>query len=412
MALQEKILYANNARSTLASGISEVDTSLSVEAGHGTRFPNPAAGECFLITVRDAAGNVERMKCTSRSGDVFQNLTRAIDGTTAKNFSAGAKVEVRLGKLELEQFVTQAGRNVFAVAGGTPNAITATFSPAFAALIDGMEVRVRAPGPNTGAVTFNPDGLGAKAVVRWNDVALVAGDIPAAGYELILRYSATLDKWVLLNPSPLSALNVSGDRWTTGDVKLTLKTVADPGWVMMDDGSIGNATSGATTRANDDCEALFKLLWDNIDNAWCPVQDSAGNAVARGASAQEDWDASRRIVLPKVLGRALAVAGTGGGLSARALGEVLGEEAHALTEAENGPHTHTMQSAGAHTHGLYEGAIIFRDEGTGSSSGSARATRNSTQSAGAHTHTIDSSGSGTPHNNMQPTAFLNVMIRL
>lgn len=224
-----------------------------------------------------------------------------------------------------------------------------------------------------------------------------------------------LIKSVLKNTFPnfTGALELAHNAiWTTGDVKLTYKTVADAGWIILDDGSIGSGSSGATTRANDDTEALFLLMWNNIPEAWAPVQDSAGNSVSRGASAQDDFDNNRRLVLPKVLGRALAVAGTGSGLTARALGEILGEETHALTEAENGPHTHTMQSAGAHTHGLYEGAIILKNEGTASSSGDARATRNITESAGAHTHTINSSGSGTPHNNMQPSTFLNVMVKL
>ena len=59
--------------------------------------------------------------------------------------------------------------------------------------------------------------------------------------------------------------------FSTGDCKVTLKTTADPGWVLMDtdDGTIGNVASSATKRADVDTEELFELLWnnENIANA-------------------------------------------------------------------------------------------------------------------------------------------------
>ena len=47
---------------------------------------------------------------------------------------------------------------------------------------------------------------------------------------------------------------------TTGDAKLTLKTTADAGWVMMDDGTIGDGSSGASTRTNPEvfCDAELR----------------------------------------------------------------------------------------------------------------------------------------------------------
>ena len=51
--------------------------------------------------------------------------------------------------------------------------------------------------------------------------------------------------------------------FSTGDIKFTIKTAADVGWVLLTDaGTIGNASSGAT-RANADTEELFELLWNN-----------------------------------------------------------------------------------------------------------------------------------------------------
>lgn len=136
--------------------------------------------------------------------------------------------------------------------------------------------------------------------------------------------------------------------WSTGDVKLTLKTVADDGWVLMNDGTIGSALSGATN-ADDDTEALFTLLYTNI--AALVVQNSAGTPVSRGVSAAADWAANRRLVLPAVLGRALAAAGAGSGLTSRTLGSTVGEESHTLLTAELPSHSHTASVTDpTHTH--------------------------------------------------------------
>lgn len=101
------------------------------------------------------------------------------------------------------------------------------------------------------------------------------------------------------------ALINTSDTWSTGDVKLTLKTSADSGWVLMNDGTIGSATSGATTRANADTSTLYTLIWTNCVDQWCAVTGG------RGASAAADFAANKPLALPKTLGRALAGYGTG-----------------------------------------------------------------------------------------------------
>jgi len=93
--------------------------------------------------------------------------------------------------------------------------------------------------------------------------------------------------------------------FTTGDGKLTLKTAADIGWVMANDLSIGSASSGATGRANADTSALYSLIWTNMVDQYAPV------ATGRGGSAAGDFAANKAIFLPKTLGRALALGGTG-----------------------------------------------------------------------------------------------------
>lgn len=93
------------------------------------------------------------------------------------------------------------GGDPAAVASGTVNAITATFTKPVA-LEGGKLVKVRAIGANTSkTVTFNPNGRGAKPVVKGNNAPLSVGDIAGAGYWLTMIYDATLQKWVLQNPA-------------------------------------------------------------------------------------------------------------------------------------------------------------------------------------------------------------------
>ena len=61
-------------------------------------------------------------------------------------------------------------------------------------------------------------------------------------------------------------LGITNSGASTGDGKITLKTTADPGWIMCNDGTIGSATSGSSTRANADTQALFTLLFNNVDD--------------------------------------------------------------------------------------------------------------------------------------------------
>ncbi len=93
-------LWADHALSTLASGITAGDATLTVATGHGARFPSPGAGDYFIATLEEVDGsNVvvgrERVRCTSRTGDVL-TITRGQEDTTARAFPGGSRVELRV----------------------------------------------------------------------------------------------------------------------------------------------------------------------------------------------------------------------------------------------------------------------------------------------------------------------------
>lgn len=79
--------------------------------------------------------------------------------------------------------------------------------------------------------------------------------------------------------------------FSTGDVKWRLEESTISGWVRVNGRTIGNASSGASERANADCQALFIYVWSTFADAICPVLGG------RGANALADFTASKQITL-------------------------------------------------------------------------------------------------------------------
>ncbi len=87
----------NNAYSALAAGISNIDTSLTVTTGQGDRFPAVSSPAYFKITLQDASNNIEIVKVTNRTGGSdSMTIVRAQEGTTARSWSLGDAVELRV----------------------------------------------------------------------------------------------------------------------------------------------------------------------------------------------------------------------------------------------------------------------------------------------------------------------------
>lgn len=208
----------------------------------------------------------------------------------------------------------------------------------------------------------------------------------------------------------------------TGDMKEAWRSSAPNGWVRCNGRTIGAAASGATERANADCEDLFIFLWNNDAN----LAVSGG----RGGTANGDWAGGKQIALPDVRGRVAVGPDTFGGSAANritdaqlgqdsdTLGLAGGAAAHALTVAQLASHTHTgtTASAGAHVHEYTTRASVVTNVAFGGSFNNANggtATPDTT-SAGAHTHsfTTDARGDGEAHNNLQPSIVVPKFIKL
>lgn len=91
---------------------------------------------------------------------------------------------------------------------GAANAYVGTYSPAIPSLVEGMVIKLKAANANTGASTFNPNGLGAKAIVSIAHSALSGGEIVANG-DVWLQYNASIGSgsWVLIAASGGNAMS-------------------------------------------------------------------------------------------------------------------------------------------------------------------------------------------------------------
>ncbi len=178
--------------------------------------------------------------------------------------------------------------------------------------------------------------------------------------------------------------------WDPGDCKLTFRTVPRTGWFFCDDGSIGNVASSATTRANADTSDCFAALYDI---SALVVQDSNGTPVARGVSAVADYAANRRLVIPKMLGRSIAIAGAGSGMTARLLGANAGAETETPTIAKTASHDHQSPTdpGGAYTPGGSVYGVVY--PGTGA-------------------YRTSLTGGGNPLNILDPSIYLNIAMKL
>lgn len=96
--------------------------------------------------------------------------------------------------------------------GGTANAITATFSPAFTTWAEaaGIVLAVPLSAPSTSTTpTFAPDGLAAKTIVRGSDRVLDIRDIPGGGFVGLFVYNESLDAVQMINPNRQGAYNIA-----------------------------------------------------------------------------------------------------------------------------------------------------------------------------------------------------------
>jgi hypothetical protein len=144
-----------------------------VTSGQGARFPTLSAGDYFYATLIDVSNNLEIVKVTARSTDVL-TIVRAQESTTARAYSTGDRIELRL---TAQTFVDATTVTPAAVSDQT-NTSTGAFD------LPAGTIAQRPGSPNTGMQRWNTDtnqmelysGTAWVAFTPYNgDMVLVAG---------------------------------------------------------------------------------------------------------------------------------------------------------------------------------------------------------------------------------------------
>lgn len=352
------VLVQNNAYSTLASGINNVATTITLATGTGSRFPTITGSDYFFATLINTSNQLEIVKVTARSTDTL-TVVRGQDNTTARAYSTGDRIEMR-------------------VTAGLLAAVRDSVAPA------------------DGGVTTAKLADSAVTTAKIADSAVTLAKIAAAVQQLLIP---------------------------TGAIQAYAGSAAPTGWLLCSGGTIGSASSGGSLRANADTQTLFELLWNTFGNTQLPIYTSAGVVSTRGANATTDFTANKRLAIPDLRGRVIAGFDSMGGSSADRLtnqsggldGDILGAsggvETHILSEAQLPAHKHLMFADTNPSDGSPTISNIQQATRGNSTGGSGSYVMNGTTLAATLGLTA-SAGSGTAHNNVQPTIVMNYIIKL
>jgi len=107
----------------------------------------------------------------------------------------------------------------------------------------------------------------------------------------------------------------------TGDIRTSLNAFYPYGWAPMNDGTLGNPSSNATTRKSSDAWQLFNLIWTlcapfsasgaGTTNPLAQMYNSSGMAVGYGpninspTTAYQDFTSNNQLSLSKMMGKVI-----------------------------------------------------------------------------------------------------------
>jgi len=191
------LLFANQAQTTLASPVNNVQTTIMVAAGTGSYFPAPSAGQAINLTLVNSTNSLitEIVQCTNITGDVL-TVVRGQEGTVANQWNIGDFVI---------NFMT----------AGTANAFTQTY---------GLENRLYSAeftsmNTNTGQVNAIPvsaldltnkqyvDSVAGSAAAKYECQCATTANIALSGLQIIDGYSISVNDRILVKNQGNTAFN-------------------------------------------------------------------------------------------------------------------------------------------------------------------------------------------------------------
>ena len=184
------VLFTNNATTTLGSSLLVGATSLTVSSGTGALFPTTTSGY-FYVSLVNSSNQIEFVKVTARSSDTF-TIVRAQNGSTARAYSAGDKVELRLIAAALENFVQLDGAQTITGAKTFSGAITLSGGGALSGTYTGSPTL-------SGNPTFSGDPTFSGTPVFSDSISLTGGSLNTTNFKimqesgnLVVKYGTTV----------------------------------------------------------------------------------------------------------------------------------------------------------------------------------------------------------------------------
>jgi len=473
MATTTQYVFANFFETELISGLTAGSTTMMVPPSDAALLPIITAGSNTQaqVTIWDGILPPEIVAVTANDQSGTMTILRAQENTVPQAWAAGSQVRSALTALVINtalaayfDFTQVLSAHYLSLAGGTlTGALNLAADPTVplqAATKRYVDNTLGTGLPTSGGSMTGPINMNSNLINNLHDPgsaqdAATKNYVDVAVGPLAPKASPALTG-VPTAPDPTgggttqiatkgyvdAAVGGVGTPWSAGDCKLTFKTVADTGWLMMDDTTIGSATSNATHQ-NNAYQTLFNLLWAIPA---CQLFSPTGTAISK-TTLPADWNNSNSLAMPKALGRALAVAGAGAGLTSRPLGSTFGEENHVLLGHESVPHRHVaavqtpeadvtdaqvLATVGGATNGLAEGnftgtnvtraitwaANSFGNTGPRLYDGGVVADRTSNALTLSDSVYFGHAGTTPPgndvadgHNNVPPESYFNVMIK-
>jgi hypothetical protein len=236
--------------------------------------------------------------------DIATALTNSIakDGQTTPtaNLPMGTFKLTGLGagsaatdSVNMSQLQAGAANHLTGVAGA--DTITASATPAITAYAAGNKFTFVAAGANTGAVTLNINGLGAKAVTKSGVGALSAGDIAASSVVSVI-YDGT--QFQLVAASASSIQSQSSTYFTTGGTSTAYTLTPSPALSVLVAGQRFNvkfnATAGTTPTLAISGLAAKSLRYYDATGA---KQDVTSTQVVANLTSDVIYDGTDYVVL-------------------------------------------------------------------------------------------------------------------
>ena len=234
-------VWQNNASSLLASGITNVQTTVTVTSGQGSLFPTPGSGQIAVCTIEDVSGNIEVVYCTGRTGDTL-TIIRGEESTTALAFASGSRIEQRVTMGILEALLQKNGGDTLS---GT-TLLTGVLNSGSGGSIQNGEIAGAAlrgaPGVTSNQILIPSGGGGATAGAS---LILTASNIAAnlpAGVDFIR--SGMVVGWTGLSSAIPSGWHLCDG--TSGTINLLDQFIVGGGGSLPSTGTYAS-TTGATS---------------------------------------------------------------------------------------------------------------------------------------------------------------------